>query len=415
MVPRRKLPWTLTARWVLPVEGPPLERGVITIGGKQILAVEPEGDRTADLDCGDAAILPGLVNAHTHLDLDSLGDERLPTRNFTDWLRAVIHQRRSRSPDQVLRTIRAGLEQSVACGTTLLGDISSQGDSWTVLARTTRLRAVVFDELLGLPQTRAHAAWAAACEWLRGHPCREACRPGLSPHAPYSVRASLFRAAARLSQRQHLPLAIHLAETREELELLEHHCGPFLSFLSELGVWDAGGLVKGLNEVLQLNAESAHVLLVHGNYLDPRMSLPRGASLVYCPRTSAAFGHDAHPVRQLLARGVRVALGTDSLASNPDLDVLAEMRFLYQQYPEVPPATFLRMATLSGAEALGWEKETGSLLPGKSADLVVLPLPPQAGRDPYQSIFESSARVQAVLFRGKWVHHQGEALSAQGF
>ncbi len=397
------LPWSLTARWVFPVEGPPMERGVVTIRGRQILAVEPGGSRTPGLDLGDAAILPGLVNAHTHLDLGTLGVAMPPAANFTDWLSSVIQQRRNLRPDQVLRNIRAGLKQSLACGTTLLGDISREGLSWELLAKTTRIRAVVFAELLGLPRTRAHQAWAAACEWLRSHPRRETCRPGLSPHAPYSVRACLFRAAARLSQRQRVPLAIHLAETREEFELLEHRRGPFVPFLSELGVWDEQGLAKDVQEILELSTPGANVLFVHGNYLESHHSLPRGASLVYCPRTHAAFGHEPHPFRRLLADGIRIVLGTDSLASNPDLDVLAEGRYLYRQYPDVPPATLLRMITLWGAEALGWENETGSLLPGKSADLVVLPCAPATIRDPYESIFASSERVQAVLFRGKWI------------
>jgi cytosine/adenosine deaminase-related metal-dependent hydrolase len=214
----------------------------------------------------------------------------------------------------------------------------------------------------------------------------------------------LFGAAARLSQRQRIPLAIHLAETPEELQLLQHHCGPFLPFLSELGVWDADGLTKGVEEVLQMNAQAANVLFIHGNYLDQHVSLPPGASLVYCPRTHAAFGHAPHPFRRLLAEGVRIALGTDSLASNPDLDLLGEMRFLHRLDPDLPGATLVRMATLSGAEALGWQDETGSLRPGKSADLIVLPLAAEMKRDPYASILASAQRVQAVLFRGRWTY-----------
>src|SRR5207247_3350094 len=116
-------------------------------------------------------------------------------------------------------------------------------------------------------------------------------------------------------------------------------------------------------EVLQLNADVANVLFIHGNYLDPRLAFPRGASIIYCPRTHAYFGHPPHPYRQLLARGVRVALGTDSLASNPDLDVLAEARFLHHLHPDTPGAQLLHMATLAGAEALGWSDEVGSLTP----------------------------------------------------
>jgi cytosine/adenosine deaminase-related metal-dependent hydrolase len=275
--------------------------------------------------------------------------------------------------------------------------------SWDLLAKRPRCRAVVFYELLGLPRTRAHQAWAAACQWLHRHPRRETCRPGLSPHAPYSVRTSLFRAAAYLSQQQGMPLAIHLAETHEELELLEHQRGPFVPFLSERGVWDAEGVVKGIGTLLQLYAAATSVLFIHGNYLDAGVALPAGTSLIYCPRTHVSFGHEPHPFRRYLAEGVRVALGTDSLASNPDLDVLAEARFLHAQHSDLPGATLLRMITLSGAEALGWQSETGSLQPGKSADLVVLPLSSTAG-DPYEAVWRASEPVQAVLFRGQWVY-----------
>jgi cytosine/adenosine deaminase-related metal-dependent hydrolase len=126
--------------------------------------------------------------------------------------------------------------------------------------------------------------------------------------------------------------------------------------------------------------------------------------LVYCPRTHAAFGHDPHPFQEILAKGGQVALGTDSLASNPDLNLLSEARFLHQRYPNVPGPTLLRIITLSGAEALGWDKETGSLTPGKTADLVVLPLPAKDAADPYSLVFESSTVVTRVMSRGSWIH-----------
>jgi cytosine/adenosine deaminase-related metal-dependent hydrolase len=125
--------------------------------------------------------------------------------------------------------------------------------------------------------------------------------------------------------------------------------------------------------------------------------------VVYCPRTHAAFGHAPHPFRELLARGVRVALGTDSLASNPDLDVLAEARFLHARYPNVPGHVLLHLATLAGAEALGRQDEAGSLTAGKSADLVVVPLAAEEPADPHELVLDSSRPVAAVLFRGEWV------------
>jgi cytosine/adenosine deaminase-related metal-dependent hydrolase len=225
-----------------------------------------------------------------------------------------------------------------------------------------------------------------------------------------------------MARNYRLPLATHLAETREELELLEHHRGPFVDFLSELGVWDPEGLVRNHEDIIHQSSQVPNFLIIHGNYLSAmsdgvmgrkahglqsvRLALTthHSSTMVYCPRTHAAFGHDSHPFQDILASGGRVALGTDSLASNPDLDVLAEARFLHGRYPNVPAKTVLRMITLSGAEALGWDQETGSLAPGKSADLVVLPLPTQDLPDPHSLVFESSAAVTRLMCRGNWIY-----------
>jgi cytosine/adenosine deaminase-related metal-dependent hydrolase len=382
------------------VDGPPLERGTVAIDGERIAAVAPHGGRRADVDLGESAVLPGLVNAHTHLDLGGLRGLAPPSPDFTDWLRQVIAHRRARTPEQVRADIRAGLAECVRHGTTLIGDISGDGASWEVL-RDAPLRAVVFRELLGLTKDRAEAALNLAEEWLRSHAPTPTCRPGLSPHAPYSVRGDLISRAALLAARYHAPLAVHLAETPAELELLRDRRGPFVAFLQELGVWDPDGLAASPADVMR--AADSPALFIHGNYLDPQADLGSSRAVVYCPRTHAAFGHTPHPFRDLLARGVRVALGTDSLASNPDLDILAEIRFLHRQYPDLPGAELLRMATLAGAEALGWQDETGSLAAGKSADLVVIPLTPEAGADPYEKILRGTEPVREVLFRGRWV------------
>ncbi len=402
-------PWSLTARWIFPVAGPPLERGVVTICGDRITAVEPRGISTADLDLGNAAILPGLVNAHTHLDLSGLHVPIPFTGDFTAWLRAVIAHRRGLQPNQVRDHVRAGLAESLAHGVTLLGDISGAGLSWPVLAQAP-LRAVVFLELLGLTAERAEQAGAAAVDWLATCVPTPTCRPGLSSHAPYSVRSDLFAAAASLARTRRLPLATHLAETLDELHLLRTHQGPFAGFLEQLGVWDPAGLVGDVPQVLTLHKGVSPLLLIHGNYLDPALLRGRPVAVVYCPRTHAWFGHLPHPFPQLLAQGTCVALGTDSRASSPDLDLLAEARFLVQKYPEVPPAAVLRMATLNGALALGWADETGSLEPGKSADLVVLPLPDRNEADPHRLLFEPGLDVQRVLFQGRWVMRAAEEL-----
>jgi cytosine/adenosine deaminase-related metal-dependent hydrolase len=400
---RSKLdPWSVSARWVFPVDRPPLEGGVVVIQNERIVAVEKRGSRKPDQDFGDSAILPGLVNAHAHLDLRCPRGPMPWVGSFVDWLRAVIRHRRGLSTEQVLADIRRGVEECLRFGTTLVGDISSQGLSWPILVQAP-LRAVVYHELLGLPKAQAKLAWSQAKTWVRTHPATATCRAGLSPHAPYSVRRSLIRCVASLAARARVPLTIHLGETEEEMDLLVLHTGPFVDFLRDLGVWDEEGLIN-LIELCDLHRGLDPVAFAHGNYVGWLRIAP-GNSFVFCPRTHAFFEHGPHPAFYQMAQGVNVALGTDSLASNPDLDILAELRFLSDRHPKVDGATLLRMATLNGAKALGWEDETGSLTPGKSADLLVVPCEWNSGEDPHRAVFQSAqnASDRGLLFRGQWI------------
>ncbi len=395
-------PWTLKARWIFPVNTPPIADGILTVDGERIVALEASRSRAVDLDVGECALLPGLVNAHTHLDLSGLRGQCPPSADFTDWLRRVIHHRRGTTMEQTERDVRAGLAESLRSGSTLLGDISAGGVSWSILAESP-LRSVVFYELLGLMEARAEQSLGFARDWLLEHRALTHCRPGFSPHAPYSVRTNLFSRIADEAHRFKIPLAVHLAESREEIELLRHRRGPFVSFLKDLGVWDANGLASSPAAVMKHCDRDIPKLFVHGNYLTPTARIPPNSPIVYCPRTHAAFGHAPHPFRSFLKRGIRVAIGTDSLASNPDLDVLAEIRFLRQRFPDVPGETLLRMATLSGAEALGWADETGSLEVGKSADLIVVPLSKVEGSDPHDRLLRSDLPIRHVLCRGRWL------------
>jgi cytosine/adenosine deaminase-related metal-dependent hydrolase len=187
-----------------------------------------------------------------------------------------------------------------------------------------------------------------------------------------------------------------------ELQLLHDRQGPFVEFLRDMSAWDPDGLIAG-NEALLYSYRQREPLWVHCNYLDPATpGLERGTG-VFCPRTHAAFGHPPHPWLALHQSGIRLALGTDSLASNPDLSILEEIRFLHRLYPDVAGSWLLELATRAGARALGWEHETGTLAPGKSADLVVLPLPDRDDVNPHALILESPHAVEKVLVRGMWV------------
>jgi aminodeoxyfutalosine deaminase len=400
---------TYTARWIFPVAGPPLERGTITVEGSSIAAVESHGTRTPDVDLGNCAIIPGLVNCHTHLDLSGARGKIPPTDadHFTDWLRGVIAYRKSRTPEQVQADIRDGLAECLRFGTTLLGDITSGGTSYQSVA-TSSIRAALFWEVIGLDEKQywervseyGNACFSPWCGEASPppKPATELCRWHLSPHAPYSVHHDAARQQLAFGG-----TSLHFAESPAEEELLSRRSGPFVAFLQELGVWKPEAITASFADFLWTQEKAwAPRLYIHGNYLPPDTEFHPSQTIIYCPRTHAAFRHPRHPFREFQSRGVRVALGTDSLASNPDLDLLAEARFVHRVRPEVPCEELLRMATLTGAEALGWANETGSLEIGKSADFVCVALPNGDG-EPYRLLFEGAEpSPRRTLFRGQW-------------
>ena len=390
---------TYTARWVFPVAGPPLADGTITIRGEVIESVDPHGVRTPDEDLGNVAIVPGLVNPHTHLDLSGARGLIPPTDpdHFTDWLRGVIAYRRTRTSDQVQADIRAGLAECLKYGTTLIGDIAAGGASWDAMVNA-KLRAVVFFEMIGLSEELARISGRAASDWNREHPRTTTCRAAWSPHAPYSARWTFFGGGT-----QEDIYSSHLAESPGEIELLATKTGPFVDFLTALGVWDPAAFAA-IPKLLIRSRLIGTFLFAHANYfpLTACKYIAGLHSIVYCPRTHAAFRHPPHPFREFLQRSVRVCLGTDSLASNPDLDILAEARFVHAKYPDFSCVALLKMITLSGAEALGWANETGSLEPGKSADFVSVPLPDRDAADPHELLFADHPGDRRTMFRGEW-------------
>jgi cytosine/adenosine deaminase-related metal-dependent hydrolase len=215
------------------------------------------------------------------------------------------------------------------------------------------------------------------------------------------VRKSLLQLSASFAREHFLPLAIHIAETQEELHVLQGRSGPLVEFLSALGAWDPDGLVTDPQEALDIVAEVDRLLLIHANYLAPTHRALGNGTIVYCPRTHARFGNPPYPINEFMRSGVRLALGTDGLGSAPDLDVLAEARFLHQAHPEVAPEAVMAMMTIHGALGLGWGGVAGTLEPGKSADLIGVPLRGATG--PCQALLESADLPREVMFCGQWV------------
>jgi cytosine/adenosine deaminase-related metal-dependent hydrolase len=388
----------LKARYVFPVAAPPIEDGAVIIDGERIFAVGPAGvvlTPTLEVEnLGNAAIVPGFVNAHTHLEFSDLAAPLgEPGMAFPQWIRAVVARRQATAPElgeqRKSEAVAGGLRESLSAGTTLLGEIATPPLHWDHY-RDSPLGGVAFLESLGFSDERVAAALTRSIELIGGHRRISAWQRGLSPHAPYSTHWQIVAAAGGpwLS-------AMHLAESREELQLLQSHSGPFRELLDDLGIWRNDALPSGPGVMwyLQQLARSPHALVVHGNYLgDEEIQYiaqhNESMSVVYCPRTHAYFKHDAYPLAKLLGAGVNVALGTDSRASNPDLSLLAEMRHVARHH-DVPLDEVLQMGTLRGARALGFEHQVGSLSPRKRADLAVVALPDRDARDPHELLFDS--------------------------
>ena len=409
--------YSLKARFVFPVDAAPIPEGQLGVSHHRIAHVGPSTN-VVSVDLGNMAILPALVNAHTHLEFSHLsGTLGHPGMCFSDWIRAVLNEREEAQQSDPAQTefkkesVARGLSESLRLGSVTLGEIATA--PWDrCMFETQSPGGVVFLELIGLSEARVAELLLSAREHLavdtRGV---EAWCSGLSPHAPYTASRSLIAEVAQLSAKHHASIAMHLAESRQEIELLRESSGPLRRLLEERDLWNPSHFSPSLRplDYLRTLDRADRVLVVHGNYLDQEelcflASASTHMSLIYCPRTHAYFRHDPYPLAQALEAGVHVALGTDSLASNPDLSLLEEMRYVRQQHPDVSGDCILRMGTLHGAEALNIADKLGSLTVGKRATWIALELPEGEYNDPHDLLFLNQLPVGLVVVDGKPVY-----------
>ncbi len=386
---------------------------MVEVEGSRIAAVYA-GDHPQAIDLGNSALIPGLVNAHTHLEFSHLERPLGPTAPFTDWIRSIMKSR-FESHVSVKQSIQQGIAESLAAGTTCLGEIATSVESVHQLGQTEPApRAVVFRECLGFSADRIAGQEQMAAEFLEQQTEGEMygrLRLGLSPHAPYSVHPDLYLNLVQQARDQGVPVAVHLAETQAELDLLERKQGPFVELLSELGLWDPRILNEGMRlyDYLVPLAELTSALAVHGNYFGKEeIEFLRQApqiSVVYCPRTHHYFGHPPHPWLTLISQGINVALGTDSRASNPDLSLWNELLFLREAFPGISTGLILECGTLAGARALELSDEIGSVTVGKRADLALIQLPDSAaGLSGSDLLLNSGSHVSRLMLNGCWIN-----------
>jgi cytosine/adenosine deaminase-related metal-dependent hydrolase len=408
---------------VVPMEGHGeaiLKRGGVAVSAEKILAVGTAETLQADFrdapqDYIPGLMLPGLINAHTHLELGYQRDAIARPASFTDWVTTLM--RNYPGPDRieaaVITAVKAGVQESLRAGVTCIGDISRHCTLTRKILAQQPLRAVSFGEVIGLGKMRDrhHDFLRDAAD--RSHQTA-LLTIGLSPHAPYTVEGPTLQRVVDTARAGNFPLTMHLAELREEAAFLKDATGPLADWPVMQNILDAavpqfpGGPLRWAEAwgLLSKNvAGKPPILLAHVNYCDAddlTLLAASNASVVYCPRTRDYFNHDTscpHRYRDMLAAGINVCLGTDSLASNPDLSVLREAAFLWKR-DGLDPYTAIELITRRSAAALNLP--TGALIPTHLADLVILPatIGPNVNRT-LSSLLSETGEARAVWISGR--------------
>ncbi len=346
-------------------------------------ALDPSVVRTLPGVC----LLPGLVNAHSHLELSRLGPRPYdPQRGFTGWVGKLLQ---AAGPLDKIASARKGAKASLAAGVCAVGDIASSREVIAAV-RDAGLAGVGYLELFGLAETSVPQVKAEGI--------------GYQPHAPYSAGPGLFKAAVESG----LPVCTHLAETLEEHRFVRDAGGPFRELLEDLDKWrdEFAAMYNGHASSIQWMRpylEARPWLLAHCNYVsddDMQLLANSEASVAYCPIASDYFGHSGHRYREMLEMGVNVCLGTDSILCQPKDEknphgMLPQMRYLFQR-DRTDPDLLLKMATVNGAKALGLPDDFATLQPGAEAHLLTARIDAQDETDPLRQLLREDQNVEVL-------------------
>ncbi len=392
----------LRAKWVVPVATPPIENGAVTVEGDQIVAVGPASGEGRDL--GEVVLAPGLINAHCHLDYTHLAG-RVPFRgSFTDWIRELVELKRLSSDADYAAAIRAGTEQLLATGTTMVVNIESFPALIDQLPATPLrigwcLEMTDFKRPGEAEKIVGEAMGFIAARLGRGE-------FGLSPHAPYTASSELYRLAARHARGRQLLFTTHLAESEDEDDMFRRGTGRLYEALRREGrnMVDCKrvGPVQLLRECEVLTPEC---LVAHANCLtelDMMLLKATGVPVVHCPKSHRFFRRGTPLLERLLHAGVNVCLGTDSLASNDSLSMFAEMQEVARVFPRWSAEQILGLATINAAKALNQTDRLGKIAPGALADLIAVPLDGPVV-DPNEAVVFAEKPVCFSMIGGKVV------------
>jgi cytosine/adenosine deaminase-related metal-dependent hydrolase len=394
----------IRARTVVPMEGEPIHDGAVAVSGGKITDVGhfhevTERQSGEVLDFGEQVLMPGLINAHCHLDYTMLRDKIPSQRSFSDWIQAINAEKAKLTEQDYIDSIHAGFAEARRFGTTTILNLIAL-PKLVAAIREPPVRAWWFGELIDvrIPDEAERLA-DEAVESLKS-----ARHWGLAPHAPFTASQRLYARCEEIARRENIPLTTHLAESRDEMEMFRDARGAAFDFLKKIGrPVDDCGRETPLSLFLRTRTIDQRWIVAHLNELDAGdFDLLRAAPkfhIAHCPRSHTFLDHAPFALGRLHTLGFNVCLGTDSLASNSSLSLFAEMRELLRKEPGLPPREVLEMATVKGAAAIGQRNSLGCIQAGAHADLIALPLRPTT--DVFESIVGYDGTVSWMMVDGK--------------
>ena len=377
------------ARWVCPISSAPFSDGTVAVVNGRISFVGPRDAAPrggAETDLGDVILMPGLVNAHCHLELTAMRGF-LDGLSFREWIVRLTSARRAvLTADMLLDAARLGVAEGLQHGITTFADTGDSGSGFDAMLEY-RVRGICYREVFGPDPLQCGNAMAALSEKVDAMQRRATSmvRVGVSPHAPYTVSDDLYRATVAFALSRDLPLAVHIAESALESELVERGRGPFADGLRARGISVAPRARSPIALMESLGVLGMRPLLIHCLRVDAddiAAIAAHDCAVVHCPASNAKFGHGIAPLASLLHANVRVGLGTDSVASNDRMDMLDEARLAAlfanareERHDALAAERALSLATIGGAHALGLQDEIGTLEVGKAADIAAFRIP----------------------------------------
>jgi 5-methylthioadenosine/S-adenosylhomocysteine deaminase len=403
------------------MDGPPVRSGAVLVGDDgRVLAAGPAESvphpAGAASENVEGMILPGLVNVHTHLELTGLA-LHAPPEDFAAWIVELRRAKAERSPGRFTEAARQGVRDAFAAGITTVADT---GDSGAVLPALAEVggSGIVYQEVFGPHPAQLAGSLAglqARVAELRRYQTARA-RLGVSPHAPYTVSGVLYRAVAEWARREGLRVAVHLAESRAETDLVARDEGPFADSWRARGIPPLAEQARGLGVERRspaawldglgvIGPEALCIHAVQADADDVALLAQRGAAVAHCPRSNARHGHGRAPLARMLEAGIPVGLGTDSAIGVGSLDLFAELRAAREQSGLSAEAA-LALATTGAARAIGLEEEVGRIRPGWFGDLTAVGLTPES--NPLEAILHAGVEdVLATFLAGRPVYRRG--------